>query len=1034
MTQTENQKKLLKILNEMFQLDQSDLDFGIYRIMNTKNQEINAFLENDLISSVVNAFSSNDNSAIQKELDELVKTLTNAGMNADDSPKVQELKKSLSSSSTSTNLENDVFSHLANFFKRYYKDGDFVSLRRYKKDTYAIPYEGEEVKLHWANSDQYYIKSGQYFRDYSFKVNDKTIHFKLSDAQTEQNNNKATSDKERRFVILDNDPCEVIDDELYINFEYKAVGKEKQEKLNEGAITKALESIEDLEFINALNTLAPTEKNKKRTLFEKHLKSYTSRNSFDYFIHKDLGGFLNRELDFYIKNEMLFLDDIMDSPIKYDEVMGKIKIFKEVASKIIAFLTQLEELQKKLWEKKKFVIETNYCITMDKIDEQYHEEIVNNKEQLAEWKRLFDIDIQSIDDLKEEKYLVLDTKFFDMKFKYKLLSEFDNLDEDIDGVLINSENFGALNLLQDRYKEQVKTVYIDPPYNTGNDGFLYNDTYQHSSWMSFMYDRLALSRELINDDGVFFGSIDDNELKNFQEIGNEVFGEKNSKGLIARKTGTPTGQGTDRLINEIDYMVVYANSNKSLFYGLPLSKEDGEIYNQVDEKGKYLIRPLRKTGGEDRREDRPSMYYSIVAPNGTEIFPIAPSGYESRWRCGEETYKNHCSNGLIEWKQIDTGEYKVYQKFYLEGRLKQPSNLWQNIEGNKKATRDIFNLFNVKQFDFPKPIELIQRTISISSNNNSTILDYFAGSGTTGHSVINLNREDNGTRKYILVEMGEYFDTVTKPRIQKVIYSDSWKDGKPTTNNGISQIFKYFKTESYEDTLNNLEFKRTKEQEETLGLYPQAKDDYILNYSLEVESQASLLNIDTFKTPFDYKLKIATSSVGETKDTNIDLVETFNYLLGLVIKRIELLKGYLVVEGQNLKKEKILIIWRDGQSSDELNEFFKKMDWSVYDREFDTIYVNGDNNLDNLKQDEDHFKVKLIEQAFKDLMFGDSSLDYSKKVFKSTANKKNAFEKMVEKTVKTSQEIEGYLEASQETTEKAKILKDEYAIKVSTRS
>jgi adenine-specific DNA-methyltransferase len=145
----------------------------------------------------------------------------------------------------------------------------------------------------------------------------------------------------------------------------------------------------------------------------------------------------------------------------------------------------------------------------------------------------------------------------------------------------------------------------------------------------------------------------------------------------------------------------------------------------------------------------------------------------------------------------------------------------------------------------------------------------------------------------------------------------------------------------------------------------------MLHYSLDVESQSSLLNIDTFSTPFDYKLKIATSSAGETKDTNIDLVETFNYLLGLVVKRIELLKGYLVVEGQNFKKEKILIIWRDGQRSDELNEFFKKMDWSVYDREFDTIYVNGDNNLANLKKDEDHFKVKLIEQEFKRLMFNE---------------------------------------------------------------
>jgi len=268
MLKTENQKKLLKILNEIFQLDQSDLDFGIYRIMNSKSKEINEFLDNDLLSSVSSAFSSNDNNSTQKELDEAIQQAQSLGADPETLPKVIALREQLSSTTTSSNLENDVFSHLANFFKRYYKDGDFVSLRRYKKDTYAIPYEGEEVKLHWANSDQYYIKSGEYFRDYTFTVNDKTIHLKLSDAETESNNNKATSDKERRFVILESNPCEVINDELYINFEYKAIGKENQDKLNEKAVAKALESIKDLDFIAALNDLAPTEKNKKRTIFE----------------------------------------------------------------------------------------------------------------------------------------------------------------------------------------------------------------------------------------------------------------------------------------------------------------------------------------------------------------------------------------------------------------------------------------------------------------------------------------------------------------------------------------------------------------------------------------------------------------------------------------------------------------------------------------------------------------------------------------------------------------------------------------------
>ena len=978
MAQTENQKKLLKRLNEIFQLDQSDLDFGIYRIMNTKSKEINEFLDKDLLSSVASAFSSNDNNSIQKELDEAIQQAQSLGADPETLPKVKALRVQLSTTSSSSNLENEVFSHLANFFNRYYKDEDFVSLRRYKKDTYAIPYEGEEVKLHWANSDQYYIKSGEYFRDYTFTVNDKTIHLKLSDAETESNNNKATSDKERRFVIQDVNPCEVIDDELYINFEYKAIGKENQDKLNEKAITKALESIEDEDFTTALNTLAQTEKNKKRTIFEKHLKSYTSRNSFDYFIHKDLGGFLGRELDFYIKNEMLFLDDIMDSPIKYEEVMGKVKIFKEVSQKIIAFLTQLEELQKKLWEKKKFVIETNYCITLDKIDEDYYEEIFACDEQKAEWKELFDVDIQNVEDLKEEKYLVLDTKFFDMKFKYKLLSEFDNLDEDIDGVLINSENFGALNLLQDRYREQIKTVYIDPPYNTGSDGFLYNDRYKHSSWMSFIFDRLSYAKNLMSSNGIIFSSIDDNEFFRFKQISDLVFDETNYIQTVEVKSNEGAAQEFQNpfMPKNCEYGLLYAKNYSSRKY-IPIwtERDYDKAYNKIvlniDEEDYHnwnvdtVNNVMKATLGENPTPKKATKFY---IDNAYRIFQtIAPKGAGGGLKEAMEKSKITTWDSYIREVKDDILCYKGRMvRFYIknimniEGKdliVKEQGSLWTDI-----AWTGIAKEGNVKLKAGKKPEKFLNRVINLSSekSENSIVLDFFTGSGTTPSVAHKLGK------KYIGIEMGEYFDTLTLKRMKYTLYGNS--NGIQSITNG--GVFKYFKLESYEDSLNNLEFKKTEEQQKTLDFHPEAKEDYILNYSLDVESKGSLLNIDTFSTPFDYKLKIATSSVGETKDTNIDLVETFNYLLGLVVKRIELLKGYLVVEGQNLKKEKILIIWRDGQSSEELNEFFKKMDWSVYDREFDTIYVNGDNNLANLRKDEDHFKVNLIEQEFKSLMFG----------------------------------------------------------------
>lgn len=986
MEKTENQKKLLKVLNEIFQLDRSDLDFGIYRIMNSKSKEINEFLEKDLISSVKEAFSSNENTSLQAELDEAIKQAEALGVDAASIPKVQELKEKLSSTSNTTALENDVFSHLANFFRRYYKDGDFVSLRRYKKDTYAIPYEGEEVKLHWANSDQYYIKSGEYFRDYTFKVGKKTIHLRISDAETEQNNNKASEDKERRFVILEDTPCEVIDDDLYINFEYKSVGKEKQEKLNEDAIAKALESITDMEFLTALNTLASTKNKKQRTIFEKHLKDYTSRNSFDYFIHKDLGGFLSRELDFYIKNEMVYLDDIMDSPIKYEEVMGKVKIFKEVSQKIIAFLTQLEELQKKLWEKKKFVIETNYCITLDKIDDEYYEQILASEEQLAEWKELFGVEVKTIDDLKAEPYLVLDTKFFDVNFKYKLLSEFDNLDEEINGVLINSENFGALNLLQERYKEQIKTVYIDPPYNAQSSEILYLNSYKHSSWLTLIQNRIQLSKNLLNKEFVFITAIDEVENFNLGMMYKDLF--PHCENATITVVHNPTGQQGKN----------FSFTHEFAHFIYPFNKESIGLEDRNDKtrESKPDIRPLRNvsSGKNHLRESAANCFYPIFVkegnivgfgdvcddnfhPNGINeilddgtvaIYPIDPSNVESKWVFARDTVETIFDELKAEynskkgiWDIIRTKNLFRYKSLWSDKRYS--ANSWGSVILNK--------MFPNSPFTYPKSIYTVLDSIDAGLKNSSKgiILDYFAGSGTTGHATIKLNKKDNGTRKYLLVEMGEYFNTATKPRIQKAIYTDYWEKGKPKDKNGVSQIFKYFKLESYEDTLNNLEFKRTEEQQKTIDYYPQAKEDYMLNYSLDVESQGSLLNVDAFNAPFEYKLNIATSSVGETKATNIDLVETFNYLLGLVVKRMEMLKGYLVIEGHNLNGEKILIIWRSGQSNEELNEFFTKMDWSVYDREFDTIYVNGDNNLDNLKKDEDHFKVKLIEQEFKNLMF-----------------------------------------------------------------
>ena len=356
-----------------------------------------------------------------------------------------------------------------------------------------------------------------------------------------------------------------------------------------------------------------------------------------------------------------------------------------------------------------------------------------------------------------------------------------------ENIYISGDNLDGLKHLLKSYSRQVKCIYIDPPYNTGSDGFVYNDSFNfsaeelseklsiseeqaqrvldltkrgsasHSAWLMFMYPRLLLARDLLANEGVVFISIDSNELSNLKLLCDDVFGEENALTVITRSTGTPTGGGFDIFVNETDYVVGYArNAAKVKIFGLEMSEEDASIYNETDENGRrYLTRTLRRTGGEDRREDRPTMYYPVTAPDGTEVFPVGPTGYESRWICGYDTYCDLLEDGMIEWKK--QGDiWTVYQRFYLEGRQKQPGNLWTAIEGNKKATRQIRSLFGTKKvFETAKPLELLTKLITLSCESNDIVVDFFSGSATTAHAVMQLNAADKGTRKFIAVQWAE---------------------------------------------------------------------------------------------------------------------------------------------------------------------------------------------------------------------------------------------------------------------------------------
>ena len=970
--------KLLNKLTELFQLDQPDLDFGFYRIMQAKAQQVKSFIDKDLLQIIEDAFGQVDESRkaeLAAAYEKAIQTAEDFGApNPEETEPVKKAKAALDVLKDGVTAESDVYDHLYHFFERYYDEGDFISRRYYARENagkaapFAIPYNGEEVKLHWANADQYYIKTTEYFSNYSFDITQAVeirkmpteekilngiadaplkIHFRIVEAsEGEHGNVKAAEDKKRFFILYEENPVELNDaNELVINFEYKELPSGKNEVDDEtekalkekfgvknkgdmpnlaiaGKVIEAAMSLENAKpYIRALSLLSPTEKIPNRPLLAKYINQYTARNTCDYFIHKDLNGFLKRELDFYIKNEVMHLDDIENAEAPAVEgYLSKLKVIRKIASKLIEFLAQIEDFQKKLWLKKKFVTETNYCITLDRVPEELYEDVAANDSQREEWVRLFAInEIKDVggglpgigapnysvpltpEFLKVNDKLVLDTAFFSHEFKARLVESIEDFDEQCDGLLIHSENFQALNLLQERYREQVKCMYIDPPYNTNATPILYKNEFKSASWLSLLENRLSKAREcLIPKTGFGVIAIDDHELININKLLENVFSSSDiHRAIVNHYPGSGTGRSNITRTHEYALFVIPKNAD--LLRGE--AKESGWRERGFCRSG---------TGENNYRSGRPNSFYAVLVDEkkceivGFEppppkeeknyskektnegyirIYPLGSDGSERCWTLSSESALTYWKNELL----FCSSNMIVKRRYHDETNRNLLPSVWvdKKYSAVTHGTNLLTNLFGDSGlFSYPKSLYTVETAIEsgIFREDCSQVLDYFSGSGTTGHAVINLNRNNGTTHKYILVEMGDYFSSVTKPRIAKVIYSSDWRNGKPTTRDtGISNCFKYLRLESYEDTLNNLVFDENSVRNQAIEQNAPLREDYMLHYMLDVETRGSqsLLNIDNFADPTTYTLKVKKPGSDEQVIQNIDLIETFNYLIGL---------------------------------------------------------------------------------------------------------------------------------------------------------
>lgn len=1034
-----NFERLKTKLRELFELDKADLDFGIYRVLRQRQTEITEFLDKHLertVRAALTAHGDVQNLQLKNDLEAAEAAAAGAGIAPELSPRVMELREKLAKGADLEATADEVYSHLLTFFARYYQSGDFLGLHRstvHGRERYMIPYNGEEVKLIWANMDQYYIKSSELLRDYTFHIrkadlaagelqlddlpDESVVRFKLIEGDTEKDNRKPDGKTTRAFVLDETKPFDKEGKMLCVRFRYRELSSERnlQDKLNadtEKTLADSLPPQWKALLFAADPTHQPKDKKDTRTILQRHLRSYTSKYSFDYFIHKDLGSFLRRELDFYIKNEVMHLDDIEEvTEPKAEEYLSKIRAIRRCAMPVIQMIAQLEDFQKKVWLKKKFVVETRYCLTLDRVPEALYPDICTNDAQWQEWNELVGLSQpkpkRTTEFLKGSQHLMLDTRHFTREFTLKLLGSIENLDTALDGVCVHSDNFQACELLMPRYQGKVDVVYNDPPYNTDASAILYKNGYRNSSWCSLIASLHERCSKLLSASGILCAAIDDEQFVELATILKAIFGDENNLGTVAVRSN-PSGRITLRGVAQChDYIILYSKSREGKLTKLPRSEDQLARFDQVDDEGAFEWRNFRRDGSSSTRADRPKQYFPIFvkgttfripqiqwsdskkaydllenpSPAEETLYPIDSSGDERCWRWGLDTAREKLHELAV--KTNPQGLTQIYNKYRPNADGILPLTIWtdKKYSATEYGTAVVKSIFGSRSpFDFPKSVFATQDTLHIASVGKSGLaLDCFAGSGTTAQALLNMNREDKGTRKYIMIEMGAHFETVLVKRLKKVVYSADWKEGKPqASNTGISHGFKIVRLESYEDALNNLHLRRTPEQEAALSQGGETnRDQYLLGYFLAVESTGSksLLDLAEFRDPFAYKLNIATSSAGETQETAVDLVETFNWLLGLKVKHIDTAKGFVTVTGEMRAGSRCLILWRTLSANpkadnESLEKFLTKLAVNPADTEFEFIYVNGAHTLND-----PHNKVHLIEETFQRLMFDATSFE-----------------------------------------------------------
>lgn len=928
------QGRFLSLLKrDILKLDLAELDFGIYRILNYRRAQVLAYLD-DALPGRITAWTD-------------------------------ALAKSSGRELAGTEAANCYY-HLHTFFSRYWDDGDFIPrARRGGSAAYAVPYNGQDTHFHWATKGSHYVKSGELFPRYAYKDGAHEVRFTIERAEVEKDNAKGSA---KQFFPT---RVQAVEGGFELLWQWRAAtDTESKRYKNKSASRNKDTDQEDISLETESETpategaslqervlnawlagddfaSAKRPKGLNPELLASNARRFVRKNTSDFFVHPQLGEFLRGELDVYLKHEFVQVWDAADSELP--RLRAKFNLVRQIALDLITFLDQIERFQATLFEKRKFVLQADYLVQCSWLLREAGEdgkklvaEAAGNAAQAEEWAGWVGQKITGKGKSPDGKkllaaypHLPLHTQHFSADFKARVLACFDDIEAALGGELIHADNYAALRTLEPAYRERVKCIYIDPPYNTDAGPIMYKNDLRDGSWLSMMAGRLQVAERFMNADGVQCATIDDYEFVNLESILSQQYGRERMAGVVAIRinpSGRPKPAG---FATAHEYAIFTLSTKDTEISRLPRSAEQKKRYKQVDAEGNtYMWELFRKRGSNSERRARRKLYYPLYVSNGAvrvpqmewddranqwkvleektraEViaYPIDDQGVERTWRWMADEARG--IPDLLKAEQSNDGKWTVYYKYSPENEGVLATTVWTDAKysATEHGTGTIKALFaNAEIFSYPKSIYAVQDCALVCGMNDEqshVALDFFAGSATTGHAIINLNREDGGTRKFLLVEQGEYFDTVTLPRIAKVMTSPEWKDGAPKDSvqhddagdpehwsRRTLPLVRVLRLERYEDSLNALEFESnqaTTQQtraQKAIDLVAIDEQAHLLRYWLMDDSADSpvRLSTQTLTTPFDYQLTLH-EPTGERLVT-VDLLETARLLLGLAPKK-----------------------------------------------------------------------------------------------------------------------------------------------------